>query len=80
MSSSMARGLLSDRARVEAGDQPVDLLERVVVDHRDPHDAVAVGEAEMLDQPARMEVAEADADPVGVDRAHDRRADRGPRP
>ena len=65
-----ASGRLPQRL-VQGRDQPVDLVQRVVVDHRDADDAVLLGEAEVLDQAAGVEVAEADADAVAVDGSHD---------
>ena len=47
------------------------LPERVVVNHRDTNDARVSGEVQAFDQPARMEVAEADAEFVLIDGPHD---------
>ena len=48
-------------------DQPVDLLDRVVVDEADADDAVGRVEAERLAQPVGVHVAAADRDPGAVD-------------
>jgi hypothetical protein len=51
---------------IESVGQTIDLFNRVVMNHRDAQNTTVAGEVEILDQPARMEVAKADRHLVGI--------------